>query len=197
MSQLFETIQIKDGSILNLKYHQDRFDFSRKQLFPNFRDISLAQKIHLPSYYQVGLIKCRISYSEKINEIVFEHYSIRQIKSIKKVHHDKIDYSYKFENRKILKTLFNGRQGHQEILIIKNGLVTDCFYYNVAFFDGHKWLTPEKPLLKGTKRAFLLDHNKISLAPILEKDIPNFHKIALFNALSDFGEVQLSVDQIF
>lgn len=93
--------------------------------------------------------------------------------------------------------LFHSRQAHDEILIIKNGLVTDCFYYNVAFWDGKDWLTPKSPLLGGTARARLLDKGIIREADINAKIINSFEKICLFNALNDFGKVELSTEQLY
>jgi len=49
-----------------------------------------------------------------------------------------------------------------EVVFIKNGMVTDCSIGNLLFFDGHEWITPYIPLLKGTQRAFLLDKKKDS-----------------------------------
>lgn len=93
--------------------------------------------------------------------------------------------------------LFHSRQGHDEILIINNGLVTDCFYYNVAFWDGRHWLTPKSPLLAGTARTRLLDNDIIKEKDISSTAINSYEKICLFNALNDFGKVELAVDKIF
>lgn len=108
---------------------------------------------------------------------------------------DHISYTYKYEDRSALKKLFNQRENHSEILIIKNGIVTDCFYYNVAFYSD-AWYTPKQPLLNGTMRASLLDQKIINLADISLEDIPKYTKICLFNALNPFGEIVLAIDTI-
>ncbi len=46
-------------------------------------------------------------------------------------------------------------------LCVKNGLVTDCTIGNLVFFDGTGWVTPDQPLLKGTKRQALLDRKLV------------------------------------
>jgi len=142
------------------------------------------------------LVKARISFAEQIDDVAFSFYSRRKISTLKKAHSDQISYSHKFENRKALKALFDLRQGHSEILIIKNNLVTDCFYYNVAFYNG-QWHTPKTCLLHGTMRQSLIDQKKLIETEILEKDIHTYTKIALFNALTPFGEIELNVKNIY
>ena len=53
--------------------------------------------------------------------------------------------------------MFLIRQDKDDILIVKNGLLTDTSIANIALYDGNDWYTPLHPLLKGTKRAELLD----------------------------------------
>ena len=82
----------------------------------------------------------------------------------------------------------------EDVLIVKDGCLTDTSIANVALYDGKMWCTPSHPLLRGTKRAELLD-KKI----IVEKDIPQAHlgkysKIMLFNAMIDWGCIILPVD---
>ena len=59
--------------------------------------------------------------------------------------------------QKKLNSLFQIRQDKDDILIVKNGLLTDTSIANIALYDGNDWYTPLHPLLKGTKRAELLD----------------------------------------
>jgi len=96
----------------------------------------------------------------------------------------------------VLKTLFDQRAEHSEILIIKNGLVTDCFYYNVAFYSD-AWYTPASPLLAGTMRASLLEEKKITPIDISLEDVPRYSKICLFNALNPFEEIVLPIKSIY
>lgn len=197
MSLLFETICIQDGQIQHLPYHQQRLSRSRKEFLKLDTSLILKEHIIIPPFYKKGLVKCRVSYAENISDISYQHYTPRKINSIKIIHDDTVSYDYKYENRSRLKMLFHSRQGHDEILIIKNDLVTDCFYYNVAFWDGKDWLTPKSPLLSGSARARLLESNTIRESAITANQIKSFTKICLFNALNDFGEVELTIEQIF
>jgi 4-amino-4-deoxychorismate lyase len=130
-----------------------------------------------------------LSYSKEIDVIKWEPYSPRTIRKIQRVYHDTIDYSYKYEDRNDLNTLFAQREDADEILIIRNGLVTDSFYCNVAFYDGHAWLTSNSPLLPGTQRAFLLDAGIIQEAEIRESDLEKYSKAKLFNAMVGWEKV--------
>jgi len=134
-----------------------------------------------------------VSYDECIESVSYEFYSARNISSLLKLSSDDISYSHKYEDRSELQKLFEKRGDHSEILIIKKGLVTDCFYYNVAFYSD-TWYTPKEPLLKGTMRAYLLDQKKIIPKNISLEDIPSFSKVCLFNALNPFGEIILDLD---
>ena len=57
---------------------------------------------------------------------------------------------------------------------------------NIAFFDGVDWISPKKPLLKGTTRARLLKERKLILKDIRKDDLKAFTKAALMNAMIDF-----------
>jgi 4-amino-4-deoxychorismate lyase len=92
--------------------------------------------------------------------------------------------------------LFTQRQNHDDILIVKNGLITDTSYSNVAFFDGQLWFTPHQPLLPGTARARLLHEGCLQEAKITLTDLHRFEKCSLINAMLPLGECRVAVDNI-
>ncbi|HAQ19435.1 MAG TPA: hypothetical protein DCR40_09425 [Prolixibacteraceae bacterium] len=198
MSLLVESLKLKDGFICNLEYHQNRLNRSMDELFPGKKHIDLSKEIIIPENFKKGPFKIRVLYTHTVENIEMESYLFRNIQSLKIVHHESIDYHLKYSDRQILQELFALRGDCDDIIIIKNGLVTDSFAANLLFFDGEKWITPETPLLKGTKRQFLLDHGIISEMGIREKDIRNFQKVGLVNAMIDFDEMPvIPVNQIF
>jgi 4-amino-4-deoxychorismate lyase len=73
-----------------------------------------------------------------------------------------------------------------DIIIIKNGLVTDTSFSNICFYDGTRWLTPAKPLLKGTMRAYLLSKNLIIEKDISVEIIKSYKKLRFINAFNGF-----------
>jgi 4-amino-4-deoxychorismate lyase len=120
-------------------------------------------------------------------------YRCRPINTLRLVEGGDIDYSYKYADRSSLNALLAERGTCDEILIVKDGLLTDTSFTNIALFDGCHWLTPRRPLLAGTHRQRLLARGIISEADIRAADIQQFFRIRLFNAMVDWGEWDLPV----
>ena len=64
-------------------------------------------------------------------------------------------------------------------------IVTDTSFCNVVFQNEEGLFTPEHPLLKGTKRALLLDEKRITTRRISVNDLQNYHMAYLINAMID------------
>ena len=79
---------------------------------------------------------------------------------------------------------------------MKNELLTDTSFTNVAVFDGERWLTPKHPLLLGTKRASLLERQVIKEADISVETLMKAQKVSLINAMIDLGEIEISIANI-
>lgn len=198
MCQLIESLKLKDGVIQHIAYHQNRLDRAMDELFPEAPKIDLARIISIPKNCRSGVYKIRVLYGRSVDKIEIEPYIFRKIQSLKIVHHESIDYHLKYSDRQILNELFALRGNCDDITIVKNGFVTDSFAANLLFFDGEKWLTPETPLLKGTKRQFLLERGIIYETEIKEEEIRNYQKVALINAMVDFEEMpEIPVERIF
>lgn len=196
MSRFIETIKLFDGKFYHLEYHQKRMDESIGGFFQQKNDINLSEYLDRQVFPKRGFFKCRIVYDRSILSTDFLPYSIKPIRSLKVVHHDTIDYSHKFENRDQLKEMYNKRQHHDEIIIVKNNLVTDSSYANLVFFDGKDWMTPTSFLLNGTMRQYLLDQQQIKTAQISLADITNFEKVKLINSMVGFDGPEVPVSQI-
>lgn len=177
--RLLETIHAVDGQVLNLVYHQKRLEYSRNIL--GFSS-ELILTLDPPKN---GEYRCRVLYENTIEEIEYIPYQKRKISSFKLIHSD-LDYPLKYENRDEINLLLEQREKADEIIIIKNGLITDTSIANLCFYDGQSWLTPKHPLLHGTTRQRLLDEGKIKCADIHYKDIHNYSRIAVMNAMTDF-----------
>ncbi|MEO6285543.1 MAG: aminotransferase class IV [Dyadobacter sp.] len=179
----FETICVENRQLKNLSYHEARLNKTRQELWGYPDHWNLSELIEIPDSVENDSYKCRLAYNEKIDNIKWEPYTRRTIRKIQRVYHETIDYSFKYEDRAELNTLFAQRNDADEILIIKKGLVTDSLYCNVAFSEGGQWYTPSTPLLPGTQRAFLLDKGLIQEADIFEKNLSKYRWIKLFNAM--------------
>lgn len=176
----FETIKIKDGKIFNLDWHNRRFNATQKMLFLNSSTMDLQTVITPP---KSGLYRCKIIYGNNtIHSIEYFPYKAKEIThfTIVKSH---LDYQYKYTDRSSFQKLL---LGNNEIIIEKDGLLTDTSIANIAFFDGTSWLTPKTPLLAGTTRARLLEENFLKLENIKKENLQKYSNFALMNAMIGF-----------
>ncbi|SFV90253.1 Aminodeoxychorismate lyase [hydrothermal vent metagenome] len=179
---LLETVRIEGGKAHNLSYHQSRFDKSRYALFGDTTPIDLASHIKAPP---AGLYRCRILYAKRIQHIEYLPYTPKPLHRLK-ILSSLVDYPYKYANREALDTLLLENSDADEIIIEKEGFLTDTTIANIAFFDGEGWITPQQPLLEGTMRAKFIDKGLLRTAHITKKDIQNYTHVALMNAMIGF-----------
>ncbi|WP_456479469.1 aminotransferase class IV [Nautilia sp.] len=174
--KFIETVLITD-KIENLDLHNKRMNKTRYDFFK-------SEPIDLKNYITFKPNKrVRITYSENIEKVEYFEIEKREFKKFKIVHSN-IDYSYKYADRQKLNAL--KIRGFDEVIIAKNGLVTDTTISNLAFFDGKEWFTPKTPLLKGTKREELIRKGVLMEKEITPKELGRFSKIALINAVLGF-----------
>jgi len=181
-SLLLETIKIEDGEVSNLSYHQARCDESRKALFHSTDTLDLSSLIQAP---QKGLYRCRILYDKKMHSVDYIPYVAKEIHNLKIISSN-LTYNYKYANREALNTLLQNQKDIDEIIIEKEGYLTDTTMANIAFYDGKTWFTPENPLLKGTMRAKLLDEGFLHTRNIKKEEIHDYTQVALMNAMIGF-----------
>ncbi len=198
MCQLIETIRIENGRPALLPFHQERMNKARAELFGLAEPCSLFDHLSIQQLPQIGLWKCRVTYKTQIEKIEFERYKKRSVHSLKIIEADNIRYNHKFAERDEINSLFANREDADDILIIRNKLLTDTSYCNIALWDGSNWITPLLPLLKGVRRASLIQLKKIQAEDILLNDLPSFQSIKLFNAMITFEEaIEISIVSIF
>lgn len=196
--QFVETIKIANGKPSNLPYHQARMERTIRHFFPN---LALNTMPSLPDLItpneNIELVKARVVYgADGVELIEYAPYSMRPVRSLQVVYDNTISYSYKSCDRSQLNALAAKKGDCDEIIIVKNNLVTDTSFTNLAIFDGNCWLTPRQPLLLGTRRASLLDQGLIKEADITVDDLKRAERIRLFNAMIDFGEREVEAKNI-
>lgn len=187
MFRLLETIKLSNRMLNNIEYHQKRMNKARKDLFGLVDELQLSSAIKVPDGISTSMFKVRVLYSDVIHDIEFHPYSLRQIFSLQIVSGDEIEYSYKYEDRSKLQKLLC-KCTADDVLIIKNGFVTDTSYSNVVFSKNGKFFTPNTYLLNGTKRQKLLDENEVIEREIAAKDLAEFEKIYLINSMIDIND---------
>ena len=183
MCLLFETIRIENGAPLHLKWHERRMERAGREFWPEGNPAELKNSIVVPAAFSTGTVRCNILYGREICEIKFTPWSKRAIRSLKLVYCNSIDYHVKFLDRTPLENLLATRGDCDDILIVKDGLVTDTSMSNIIFFDGNSWVTPGKPLLKGTCRERLLHEGKIGTSDIRADELHRFIGCKLINAM--------------
>ena len=184
--QLLETIRCEHGSAQHLPYHQRRLEKSLKAI-NSTAHYDLAALITPPDEH---LYRCRVLYDEAYLDVQYIPYQKRVIQQLQAIEADHLDYALKYADRTALDELFTQRGSSDDILIIKNGLVTDTTIANIAFFDAGRWITPTDPLLKGTTRARLIAEKKIFEQTISVDDLNRFEGFALMNAMIGFENVK-------
>jgi 4-amino-4-deoxychorismate lyase len=192
MCRLFESIRLADGAFHNASLHEARMAKSVKQLF----GITITPDLHaisIPEECREGLFKCRLVYREDIEYVEFVPYSVRKICSARIVKADEIDYSHKFLDREVFQKLLDENRDCDELLLTRDGLITDSTYSNLAFFDGIQWFTPTSPLLEGTRRRSLLDAGLIFPREIRANELSQYSLVSFINAMTDLREVILPV----
>ncbi|WP_345979475.1 aminotransferase class IV family protein [Sulfurimonas sp. HSL3-2] len=181
-NNLLETIKAIDGEIQHLSYHQSRYENSLRTLNKTIK-YDLKEFITPP---KEGVYRCRVIYNENDINVTYHPYAFNEINSLKLLTDDTIDYPLKYENRTELDRLFDLRGECDDILIVKNSLLTDTSKANIALFDGSKWYTPKNPLLQGTSRARHLDQGRIFERTLHIDDLSSFSEVAVLNAMVDF-----------
>jgi len=196
MCRFVESIKLKDGVFFRLKYHQERVNNAFDAFFPDEQAISVFETLNEYAIPGEGTYKCRIVYDSDVLSVEFAPYIRREIHTLKLVETELESSAFKSEDRAGFNAAFAQRGDCDDVLLVKNGLLTDSSYSNIALFDGKDWFTPRLPLIYGVNRTELLEAGKL-----VEKDIPvdnlkDFRQIALFNAMIEFGEIILDIDKI-
>ena len=179
---LLETIKIEEGNIHNFYYHQQRLNNTLQSLFNTSTQLNLEEHIKAPPR---GCYRCRILYTDKIHSVEYIPYTPKSISILHIIEAD-ITYPYKYANRTALDILKTQLPSSDEILILKDGYLTDTSIANVALYDGKTWYTPKDPLLAGTMRKKLLTEGHIKTKEIKEENLSEYTQVALMNAMIGF-----------
>ncbi len=192
--QFIETICLKNGSFQALDWHQARVDRVFAEAFPGTNAFDVVRVLSqnpcmLTTENESDRIRCRMLYDQDEVSVSYFPYHIRPVSSLMLVEANEIDYHLKFADRSQLDALFALRGNCDDVLIVKDELVTDTSIGNVALYDGVQWFTPAKPLLRGTKRAQLLASGLLQEREIKKIDLYSYKYISVINAMIDLEEV--------
>lgn len=184
---LFESIQIRDGIPQRLSLHQSRMDRSRESHFGSGPALDLASILEVPEDLRSGLVKCRVTYGERIGTIEFTPYQISSHNSVVIVADDTIEYGFKYTDRSRFKALEQANPG-SAVIIAQDGRLTDATYANIVLYDGERWVTPSRVLLRGVMREWLLERGKVAESDILLADLTKYSLIKMINAMLEWDD---------
>jgi 4-amino-4-deoxychorismate lyase len=196
MYQLVESVYLRDGVFRNLPYHENRMRKSQSKLFDKNITIPLGEYLNSLNPPLLGLFKVRLIYDSEIRKVEFVPYVAKTIQSIRLVHSEAVKYEYKFLDRSELNSLYEQRGSADEILLVRNGFITDASYANVVFRKSGVWYTPRHYLLAGTMRQYLLDTKRIREAVIDSKNYRNYESLKLINSMLGMEGSEIPIESI-
>lgn len=196
MFLLLESIYLKDGVFRNLPYHEARMEKSWRDLFNHNKTADINHYLRTLEIPSKGLYKTRVIYDTEIHKVEFVPYVIKPVKSLKLIHSDTISYDYKFLDRKDIDKLYSQRENADDVLIIKNGFITDTSYANIIFKKERDWYTPSHCLLKGTMRESLLDAGLVRETIIDVNNYSQFKSFKLINSMLGMVGEEIPIESI-
>jgi 4-amino-4-deoxychorismate lyase len=183
MYQFIETICYEQDTFQRIDLHNMRCNQTRNRFFGSLPPLDLGLFLSVPDHLKEEKVKCTVTYDEEIRTIEYVSYRIRPVNSLKMVYDDTIDYSFKYADRTKLSSFFQLRGQFDDILIIKNGLITDTYYANVIFLSDSIWFSPENPLLHGTRIENYFREKRVTPALLRPKDLTLFSEARIINAM--------------
>ncbi|MEM1214417.1 MAG: aminotransferase class IV [Bacteroidota bacterium] len=196
--QFIESIALDNGQMQLLSFHQKRVNRARRQL------LGIKQQLNLRTYLDqqvlpaTGYHKVRIVYGKDVTHFSCQPYTQKVRKSLRIVPVDAFDYRHKYLDRKALDTAFTYRDGCDGILMSRQSFLMDTYYGNIALYDGRKWWTPAHPLLKGVRRAALIQAKQLHPTVLRVPDLQHFRELRIINALIPLEESpSIPVERIY
>ena len=190
MFQFIESICCLNRELRNIDLHQERFERTRSEVFPDAPSMSLIEAIQIPNDISNEKYKVRIIYAEEIESIEFIPYEIKEINTIQ-LHeiNREITYQYKYADRWFFDEYIK-ETGCDDLVLVRANYITDAIYSNLIFFNGIEWHTPTTSLLRGTMREKLIKDGKIKEKNIKTRDLDKYFSFKRINAMMNFEEAQ-------
>jgi len=202
MLRFIDTIKLTGGHYELISRHNKRINDTINHFFGFNHAIDLNSSLPEPGRYKTGIYKCRLTYSDRIENIEITPYIKRTIKGLKVIDLDsrffssenkQFDYEFKYQDRTLINSFLAEAGDLYDVLFVKNGLLTDTSFSNIILFDGEKWITPDTYLLNGVKRRHLLENGKIIEKKVSIGDLSRFQKISLINAMLEPEDITIDI----
>lgn len=188
----FETIKIKNGKIQHIAWHQKRIEETCEAFYSKKNRWNLSELIPPLPLESNEIYKFNFYYNASDFDTQLSIYKKKKIQNFIYLQTD-YKYPYKSCNRQFFNDL---SKTETEYIFTQSGNITDTTYSNLAFFDGDKWWTPDSCLLNGTTRQRLIHENQLRVKSIKRKDLNEFKKFCLINAMLDLDELSFEINFI-
>ena len=194
MYPFIETIHIEHHKVFLLENHLSRIQQTCVEYYGKKKDI---QQLHYEILFfaKETKIKTKLSIYYNLHEHSFFH-KYYKIKNFHLIENNEYDYHLKYADRSFFEQAKSKFDNADEIIIVKNGKITDTSFSNICLLKNNKWITPITPLLNGIKRQYYLQQKQIEEQEIKVKDIKSFSKISLINSLLDLTKSQYDIETI-
>lgn len=190
MYRFIESVCVHNGQVERAEYHLRRIERSLRDHYGKGGVNLFWPWFEGVQFPPTGVFKWRFEYGKKgILKSELIPYQRVPVSSLKMVVGDDLSYDYKYADRSGIDDLFMQRGRADDILIVKNGYLSDTSYANVVLWNGRDWHTPLQPLLKGTRRASLLDSGQITASNIAADRVWEYKRLRLINAMLPFSEI--------
>ena len=114
-------------------------------------------------------------------------YAFPEIETFELVENDDFSYDFKFADRTEFEKMKKKARA-QEIIIVKNGQITDTSFSNLLFLKNQTWYTPKSFLLNGVQRQNLLKQGIIKETEITLQNLNEFSHFQLINSMNEFNQ---------
>ena len=186
MTQYVETIRLQGGRFHLLPLHQQRMAATIREVYGEqipLPDLGEALRaVALPS--DSGIYNCRVVYDSAIRLTELAPYTPRTISSLRIVTAPAaLDYHLKNTDRSALAALAAEKGECDEVIIVREGLITDTSYTNLLFKSEKGLFTPRSPLLAGTMLRHLLDSGLVTEFDLTPADILPGNSLGITHAI--------------
>lgn len=189
-----EVVKLVNGQPLYWEQHRQRMRDTIRHFFQ--QDVELLPLEHyLPAIVPSGLCKCRLIYNQRVEDVELLPYTLKQRKRVAVAVCDEVDYRYKYLDRTHFDQLLKQTQC-DDVLIVKDGLLTDSCFANIVLARGETLVTPRLPLLRGTCRERYLQQGLLVECDIKPNDLPHFDTLYFINAMMELYECKFPVSQL-
>jgi len=183
MCLFIETICYDQGQYHQIDLHNERCNRTRNHFFGTVSNLQLELFLAVPSWLKDETVKCKVTYGTEITGIEYGLYKVRPVESLQLVIDDEIDYAYKYADRTKLSQLYQLRDQADDILIVKNGYLTDTSYANIILKKDEMWYSPQYPLLHGTRIESYFRKGVVTPALLRPEDLPLFSEARIVNSM--------------